>query len=71
MSCKGKDPLDPEHRPPVGSLGPPLCIITFSIINKRQVPHSLSLQVYYINNSMRKVYDKYYKTAVNAQNTTT
>jgi hypothetical protein len=27
--------------PPVGSLGPPLCIITFSTINKRQVPHFL------------------------------
>jgi hypothetical protein len=61
MSYKGKDPPDPEHRPSVGSLRPLLCIFTFSIINKRQVPHSLSLQVYYIDDSMRKVCGEHQK----------
>jgi hypothetical protein len=71
MSYKGKDPLDPEHRPPVGSLGPPLCIFTFSIINKRQVPHSLSLQVYHINDLTWQSTRKILQTAANAQYTTT
>jgi hypothetical protein len=39
--------------------------------NKRQVHHSLSLQVYHINDAMQQSTGKILQTAVNAQYTTT